>query len=110
MRRRRSHRVHYRGISYGYGYFGTGYVGGRWSGNAFRYNTAVTNVNRTVIHNTYVDKTVYRNGYNHVSYNGGKGGVHAQPVTREITPRQHAPMTGRPNRGDAASRSHKPPQ
>ena len=48
----------YGGVNYGHGYFGTGYVGGRWYGNAFRYNTAVTNVNRTVIHNTYVDRTV----------------------------------------------------
>ena len=74
----------YGGINYGYGYFGTGYVGGRWYGNAFHYNTAVTNVNRTVIHNTYADKTVvYRNGYNHVSYNGGKGGIHAEPTASE---------------------------
>jgi hypothetical protein len=80
----------YGGINYGFGYFGTGYVGGRWYGNAFRYNTAVTNVNRIVIHNTYVDKTVvYRNNDNHTSYNGGHGGIHAQPAAGEITAAQH---------------------
>jgi hypothetical protein len=62
----------YGGVNHGSGYFGTGYVGGRWYGNAFHYNGAVTNVNRTTIHNAYVDKTVvYRNSYSHVSYNGG---------------------------------------
>jgi hypothetical protein len=101
----------YGGINYGHGYSGTGYVGGRWSGNAFRYNTAVSNVNRTVIHNTYVDKTVvYHNGYNHVSYNGGKGGIHAQPATREVTSHQHAPTTQQPHHQDAAPKSHNPPQ
>jgi hypothetical protein len=43
----------------------------------------VTNVSRTVIHSTYVDKTVvHRNDYNHVSYNGGKGGIHTQQLSR----------------------------
>ena len=36
----------YGGINYGYGYGGQGYYGGRWVGNTFRYNTAVTRVNR----------------------------------------------------------------
>ena len=48
----------YGGVNYGFGYYGTGFVAGVWAGNNFRYNTAVANVNRTVIHNTYVDKTV----------------------------------------------------
>jgi hypothetical protein len=88
----------YGGINYGHGYYGTGYAGGRWYGNAFHYNTAVSNVNRTAIHNTYVDKTVYHNDYNHVSYNGGKGGVHAQPVTEQ------------PHHEHAATKSHNPPR
>jgi hypothetical protein len=50
----------------------------------------VTDVNRTVIHNTYVDNTVvYHNTYNHTSYNGGKGGIHAQPTSGEIAAAQH---------------------
>lgn len=43
-----------------------------------------------MIHNTYVDKTVvYHNTYNHTSYNGGKGGIHAQPTSGEIAAQQH---------------------
>jgi hypothetical protein len=57
----------------------------------------VTNVNRTVIHNTYVDKTVVnRNDYSHMSYNGGKSGIHAQPAANDA------------NRQGA--RSHNPPR
>src|SRR5450432_909510 len=51
----------YGGINYGYGYGGSGFYGGRWEGNSFRYNTAVVNVNHTVVHNTYVDRTVIVN-------------------------------------------------
>ena len=48
----------YGGINYGFGYGGRGYYGGEWAGNAFRYNTAVTRVNTTIINNnnTYVNK------------------------------------------------------
>ena len=71
----------------------------------------MTNVNRTVIHSTYVDKTVvHRNDYNHVSYNGGKGGIHAQPATGEVTPHQHVPTTEQPQHEHAATQSQKPPR
>ncbi len=77
----------YGGVNYGFGYFGAGYVGGGWFGNVFRYNTAVTNVNTTVVRNVYVNKTVVVNNYNttvnRVSYNGGPGGVKAQPTAEE---------------------------
>src|SRR6516165_7058941 len=43
----------YGGINYGCGYTGAGFVGGAWHGGVYSYNTAVTNVNTTVIHNTY---------------------------------------------------------
>src|SRR6185437_12756128 len=70
----------YGGVNYGCGYYGSGYAGGAWVGGRFRYNTAVTNVNTTVVHNTYVDRTVVRNGGgNRVSYNGGPGGISARP-------------------------------
>ena len=49
----------YGGINYGFGYGGVGFVGGRWDGGRFAYNTAVVNVNRTVIRNVYVDRTVF---------------------------------------------------
>lgn len=77
----------YGGINYGYGYGGTGFYGGRWEGNSFRYNTAVVNVNTTVVHNTYVDRTVIVNNTtvvnNRTSFNGGPGGVSARPTVQE---------------------------
>ncbi len=76
----------YGGINYGFGYGGTGFVGGRWNGGVFAYNTAVVNVNRTVIHNTYVEN-VHVTNVNvtnvHTSFNGGNGGVPAQPSPQE---------------------------
>jgi len=82
-----THIGYYGGINYGFGYFGTGFVGGGWFGNAFRYNTAVTNVNTTVIHNVYVDRTVVNNYYNtnvsRVSYNGGNG-VRLSPTAEQL--------------------------
>ena len=74
----------YGGINYGYGYFGNGYYGGRWEGNVFRYNTAVSRVNTTIINNTYVDRSVMRQAANttRASFNGPKG-VMAQPTAQE---------------------------
>ncbi|HEX4075302.1 MAG TPA: hypothetical protein VHX49_07880 [Candidatus Acidoferrales bacterium] len=72
----------YGGINYGYGYGGIGFVGGRWDGGHFAYNTAVVNVNRTVIRNVYVDRTVVHNYGGHASFNG-EGGVNARPTPDE---------------------------
>jgi hypothetical protein len=74
----------YGGINYGFGYFGNGYVGGRWDHGHFFYNTAVNNVNVTIVHNTY-RTTVVNNEVTRVSYNGGNGGIPARP-----TPEQEA--------------------
>jgi hypothetical protein len=76
----------YGGINYGFGYGGVGFVGGRWNGGVFAYNTAVMHVNTTVIHNTYIDRTVVNNVTvnNHVSYNGGTGGVSARATSAEL--------------------------
>jgi hypothetical protein len=75
----------YGGINYGYGYFGSGYWGGRWEGDTFRYNTAVTHVNTTVIHNTYVDSSVNKQvNASHASFNGPNG------VKAEATAEQKA--------------------
>jgi hypothetical protein len=67
----------YGGVNYGFGYGGVGFVGGEWRGGHFHYNTAVVRVNETVVHNTYVNRTVIVNNttVNRVSYNGGPGGV-----------------------------------
>jgi hypothetical protein len=74
----------YGGINYGFGYGGVGFVGGRWNGGVFAYNTAVMHVNTTVIHTTYVDRTVvHTETVNRVSFNGGTGGVVAQPNAAE---------------------------
>jgi hypothetical protein len=88
----------YGGINYGFGYFGVGYVGGGWFGGVFRYNVAVTNVDRTIVRNVYVDRTVVVNNttvINRVSYNGGRGGVFARPTPQELVAQHevHVPMT-----------------
>ncbi|WP_448700700.1 YXWGXW repeat-containing protein [Mucilaginibacter sp. AW1-3] len=77
------HVGYYGGINYGFGYIGVGFVGGGWYGGHFRYNTAVVNVNRTVIHNTYVNREVIRNvSTNRTSFNG-PGGINARPRPQE---------------------------
>src|SRR6201996_7702781 len=73
----------YGGINYGFGYPGSGFYGGTWSGRSFRYNTAVFNVNRTVIHNTYVNRSFPHGGSSRVSFNGGHGGINRQPDANE---------------------------
>jgi len=74
----------YGGVNYGYGYGGMGFVGGEWHGGYFRYNTAVMNVNTTVVHNTYINNTVINNTVvnNHTSFNGGAG-ISARPNPQE---------------------------
>ena len=75
----------YGGVNYGFGYGGVGFVGGEWRRGRFAYNTAVVNVNTTVIHNTYVNRTVIVNNrtVNRTSFNGGPGGIAARPTTQE---------------------------
>src|SRR5277367_144572 len=74
----------YGGINYGFGYGGVGFVGGRWDGRHFMYNTAVMNVNTSVVRNVYVDRTVINNTVvnNHVAFNG-EGGVTARATGSE---------------------------
>jgi len=72
----------YGGINYGFGYGGIGFFGGEWRGRNFYYNRSVTRVNVTNITNVY-NKTVVVNNNNHVSFNGGQGGVRAQATAQE---------------------------
>jgi len=72
----------YGGINYGFGYFGVGFEGGHWDNGHFFYNHAAANVNVTEIHNVY-NTTVVNNTVNHVSYNGGNGGINARPTAQE---------------------------
>ena len=83
---------YYGGINYGFGYFGAGFVGGRWSGNVFRYNTAVWNVNRRVVHNVYNDRTVIHNTTivnNRASFNGPRGATARVAAQQEAAARDH---------------------
>jgi len=73
----------YGGINYGCGYTGSGYWGGHWDHGAFFYNTSVTHVNTTIIHNTY-NTVVVNNNVQRVSFNGGNGGVVAKPTSMEL--------------------------
>ena len=84
----------YGGINYGYGYGGHGYYGGQWAGNTFRYNTAVTRVNKSVIHNTYFNKQVVNNNLSRASFNG-PGGTTFKPTAKEqaAAKAEHIPAT-----------------
>src|SRR5258708_17524058 len=73
----------YGGVNYGGGYMGEGFEGGRWERDQFRYNTAVNNVNTTVIHNTYNQTVINNITVNKVSYNGGARGIAAAPSNRD---------------------------
>jgi hypothetical protein len=77
------HVGYYGGVNYGFGFFGVGFVGGAWHGGVFAYNTAVVHVNTTVIHNTYVDRTVIVHNDNRVAFNGGPGGISHMPTPAE---------------------------
>ncbi len=57
----------YGGINYGYGYAGSGFQGGYWRGGRFIRNPTVVNSVTA----------------NRVSYNGGTGGVRAEPAEAE---------------------------
>jgi hypothetical protein len=98
----------YGGINYGFGYPGTGFYGGTWGAGGFAYNTAVANVNRTVIHNTYNKTVINKNVCNdckNVSYNGGKGGIQARPTPAQIEARHdgRAPTTAQTEHAKAAA-------
>jgi WXXGXW repeat (2 copies) len=75
----------YGGVNYGFGYSGNGYGGGYWRGNQFYYNRSVNNISNTNITNVYNAPVPRGSGDSHVSYNGGQGGVRAEP-----TPQQRA--------------------
>jgi hypothetical protein len=98
----------YGGINYGFGYFGEGFVGGRWDGGHFFYNRAVLNIDVTNIHNVY-NTTVNREvTENHVSYNGGEGGITARPTDREqaVAQRRHIPPVAAQTQHVQAARSN----
>lgn len=100
----------YGGVNYGFGYPGVGFVGGIWAGSVFRYNTAVVNVNTTVVRNVYVDRTVIHNTtiVNRASFNGA-GGIMARPNGGEMAAmrEQHfQPTSAQLSHQTLASRDH----
>ncbi len=105
----------YGGINYGFGYFGVGFVGGEWRGRVFAYNTAVTNVNTTIVHNVYVNRTVINNvtinrtTVNNISYNGGPGGIAARPTHEEMMADRdrHFERTGEQDRHEMSARDNR---
>src|SRR5258708_6093235 len=62
---------------------GEGFEGGRWERDQFRSNTAVNNINTTIIHNKYNQTVINNITVNKVSYNGGAGGIAAAPSNRD---------------------------
>jgi WXXGXW repeat (2 copies) len=96
----------YGGINYGFGFTGVGFAGGYWRGGAFFYNRAVTNVNTTIIHNSYHTEVVERGEVSHASFNGGTGGTTARPTPEEMrAENEHhvAPTTEQSQHEHAAS-------
>lgn len=85
----------YGGIDYGYGYAGIGYHGGYWRGGAFFYNRAVSNVNVTIIHNTYNQAVSNTTRVERTSYNGGAGGIALRPsdAQQRYAREQHVSLT-----------------
>jgi hypothetical protein len=98
----------YGGINYGFGYTGVGYYGGYWRGGTFYYNRAVTNVNVTVVRNTY-NTTVVNNNFNRVSFNGGRGGTNARPTSFEMEAarQRHFSMTSEQTRHVETARANR---
>jgi hypothetical protein len=83
----------YGGINYGYGYTGDGYAGGRWGPGGFYYNQTVNQFGGAHVTNVYNQTVVNNVTVNHVSYNGGQGGVAAQPTPEQqaFAQQQHTP-------------------
>jgi WXXGXW repeat (2 copies) len=84
----------YGGVNYGFGYGGNGYLGGHWDHGVFAYNRTVNNFGGVHVTNVY-NQTVVVNNVTRVSFNGGTGGIAAQPTQQElaIAHEQHVPPT-----------------
>jgi hypothetical protein len=98
----------YGGVNYGFGYGGVGFVGGGWRGGVFAYNRSVTNVNVTVVHNTY-NQAVTNANVSRTSFNGGSGGTSAQPNAQERSAEneKHTPATSEQTQHEHAASTNK---
>jgi hypothetical protein len=85
----------YGGVNYGFGYGGVGFVGGRWEGGHFAYNAEVAHVGAGF--HSYHETVVVNNV--HTSFNGGSGGLRAQPngEERRAMGEHHSGPTGEQN-------------
>jgi hypothetical protein len=72
----------YGGVNYGWGYGGQGYDGGRWQNNQFYYNRDANNLGHGGFNNVY-GQGLRRQPYGGVSFNGGRGGLQAQPTSQQ---------------------------
>src|SRR5262249_41449198 len=97
----------YGGIDYGFGYPGVGFYGGYWSGHRYFYNRNVSNVDVTIVHNTYNTTVVRNTTVNRVSFNGGSGGTNARPTQVELAAarQRHVTMTGEQAQHERTARS-----
>src|SRR5882757_2649487 len=98
----------YGGINYGFGYTGVGFFGGYWRGGNYYYNRSVTNVDVTVVHNTY-NTRVINNKVNRVSFNGGQGGTTSSPTSEEMRAarQRHISMTSEQTQHQQAASSNR---
>jgi hypothetical protein len=95
----------YGGINYGFGYPGMGFVGGEWRGRDFYYNRAVMNVTQVHITNVYY-RQVNNYTVNHVSYNGGPGGLNARPGRNEMDAERERHFQATPMQEHNATAAH----
>lgn len=99
----------YGGVNYGFGYTGTGFFGGYWQEGTYFYNRSVTNVDVTIVHNTYNTTVVNNNTTvnNRVSFHGGQGGTTARPTAQELQAanQRHTSMTSVQTQHQEAART-----
>ncbi len=98
----------YGGVDYGYGYPGQGYYGGQWHGHDFYYNRAVNNFGGNHFNHVY-DRPVGHHEDNHVSYNGGRGGLNFRPTAEEMSfqHEHHVEATATQQRNATAARGNR---
>ena len=99
----------YGGIDYGFGYFGHGYDGGYWDHGRFFYNREVNNIRDPGVTNVYSRGVSNNVSANRVSFNGGRGGINAQPTAQERNAMQarHLQPTGAQLQHLSAARSNR---
>ncbi|MDE2345470.1 MAG: YXWGXW repeat-containing protein, partial [Gammaproteobacteria bacterium] len=73
----------YGGIDYGYGYYGAGYLGGYWRDGDFYYNREIDDLDDGGGYHVYDGPAQPQAASNHLSYNGGYGGVAMRPTAAQ---------------------------